>query len=131
MYWMLIPLLLAPPQPSRNALQDLATALAAGDLAKSQSVLEQVTRREPGNARAWMLLAQTYAKQKKAAAAGLAAERAGRLGQNDAEVQQGLAYLFIELQPDLKKASGFASRYAELRPMDLEAWMRVSSLYLE
>jgi tetratricopeptide (TPR) repeat protein len=131
MYWMLIPLLLAPPQPSRNAHQDLAAALAAGDLAKSQSVLEQLTRREPGNARAWMLLAQAYAKQKKAAAAGTAVEEAGRLGRNDAEVQQGLAYLFIELQPDLKKASVFAARYAELRPAEWEAWQRLASLYLE
>jgi len=131
MYWTLIPLLLAVPPQSRNAHQDLAAALATGDLAKSQSALEQVARREPNNARVWMTLAQTYAKQKRVQAAGTAAEKAGRLGRNDPEVQQGLAYLFIELQPDLKKATGFAARYAELRPSEREAWQRVASLYLE
>ena len=131
MYWTLIPLLLAVPPQSRNAHQDLAAALATGDLAKSQSALEQVARREPNNARVWMTLAQTYAKQNRVQAAGTAAEKAGRLGRNDPEVQQGLAYLFIELQPDLKKATGFAARYAELRPGEREAWQRVASLYLE
>ena len=131
MYWMLVPLLLAPPAQARNAHQDLAAALASGDLAKSQSALEQVARREPNNARVWMTLAQTYARQKKPQAAGTAAEKAGRLGLNDPEVQQGLAYLFIELQPDLKRATGYAARYAELRPTEREAWQRVASLYLE
>jgi tetratricopeptide (TPR) repeat protein len=131
MFWLLVPLLLAPPAPPRNAYQDLASTLSTGDLAKSQSALEQTTRREPNNARAWMLLAQIYAKEKKAQAAGTAAEKADRLGRNDAEVQQGLAYLFIELQQDLKKATGFAARYAELRPTDTDAWQRVASLCLE
>jgi tetratricopeptide (TPR) repeat protein len=131
MFWLLVPLLFAPPAPSRSVYQDLASTLATGDLAKSQSALEQVTRREPNNARAWMLLAQTYAKQKKTQAAGTAAEKAASLGRNDAEVQQGLAYLFIELQPDLKKATGFAARYAEMRPTEREAWQRAASLYLE
>lgn len=131
MYWLLVPLLLAPPPQSRNMHQDLAAALATGDLSKSQSALEQATRSEPNNAWVWMTLAQTYAKQKKAEAAGKAAEKAGKLGRNDAEVQQGLAYLFIDLLPDLKKATGFAARYAELRPAEWEAWQRVASLYLE
>ena len=131
MYWMLLPILLAQPAPSRNAYQDLAATLATGDLGKSQAGLERMTQREPKNARAWMLLAQTYARQKKPEAALRAANKAGELGRSDAEVQQGLAYLFIELQPDLTRASGFAARYAELRPADRDAWKRAASLYLE
>jgi cytochrome c-type biogenesis protein CcmH/NrfG len=65
MFWLLVPLLLASPAPPRNAHQDLASTLASGDLVKSQSALEQATRREPNNARAWMLLAQIYAREKK------------------------------------------------------------------
>lgn len=131
MFWLLVHLLLAPPAPSRSAAQELAATLATGDLAKSQAGLEQMTRREPKNARAWMLLAQTYAREKKTTAALSAAKQAAELGRNDEEVQQGLAYLFVDLRPDLVKASGFAARYAELRPSDGDGWRRAASLYLE
>ncbi len=116
MHWLLIPLLLAQAPPPRSADRELAAILASGDLAKSQSSLELMTRKEPGNARAWMLLAQTYAKEKKPNAALLAANKAGELGRNDAEVQQGLAYLFIELQPDLTEGHGFCSALFRTAP---------------
>ena len=131
MYRLLVPLLLAQAPPPRSVDRELAATLASGDRAASQSSLERITRREPSNARAWMLLAQTYAKEKKTDAALSAANKADELARNDAEVQQGLAYLFIELQPDLMKATGFAARYAELRPADKDGWQRVASLYLE
>ena len=124
-------MLLAPEPPSRTAEQELAAALASGDLAKSESRLERMTRSQPNNARAWMLLAQTYAKEKKAGAALSAAVKASQFGGRDADVQQGLAYLFIDLQPDLMKATAYAARYSELRSTDRDGWQRLASLYLE
>lgn len=131
MFWILFTILAAPPAPTRSAYQEIAATLASADLAKAQASLEQMTQREPKNARAWMLLAQTYAKEKKSLAAVTAAKKAGEWGVSEAEVQQGLAYLFIELQPDLPRATVYAARYAELRPTEREAWQRVASLYLE
>lgn len=131
MFWILFTILAAPPAAPRSPYQELAATLASGDLAKSQVSLERITQREPKNAQAWMLLAQTYAKEKKSGAALMAAKKAGGFGASDAEVQQGLAYLFIELQPDLPRATAFAARYAVLRPTEREAWQRVASLYLE
>jgi tetratricopeptide (TPR) repeat protein len=131
MWWLVSALLLAPQSAPPNPYRDAGAALASGDLAAAQASLEALTVKDPGNARAWMLLAQTYARRKNAAAALAAAAKSETLGTRDPGVFHGLAFLFTDLQPDLKRAVDLEARYAELQPSDKQAWKRVAGMYLD
>jgi tetratricopeptide (TPR) repeat protein len=131
MWWLVSALLLAPQSAPPNPYRDAGAALASGDLAAAQASLEALTVKDPGNARAWMLLAQTYARRNNAAAALAAASRSETLGARDPDVFHGLAFLFTNLQPDLKRAADLEARYAELKPSDKAAWRRVAVMYLD
>jgi tetratricopeptide (TPR) repeat protein len=131
MIWLLLPTLLLPPPQPPNLPREVVAALEEGELAKTQARLEQATRREPNNARAWVQLAQVYSQRKKMEQALAAAGKAELLGADDPGVLHALASLFIELQPDLKKAAALEARYAEKAPQDQTAWRRAAALYLE
>jgi tetratricopeptide (TPR) repeat protein len=131
MWWLATALLFAPQQAAPNPYREAGAALASGDLAAAQASLEALTVKDPGNARAWMLLAQTYARRKNNSAALAAASKSETLGVRDPEVLHGLAFLFTELQPDLKRAAGFEARYADLQPSDKAARTRAAALYLQ
>jgi tetratricopeptide (TPR) repeat protein len=131
MWWLVTALLLAPQSAPPNPYKDAGAALASGDLAAAQASLEALTVKDPGNARAWMLLAQIYARRKNAAAAVDAAANSEALGTRDPNVFHGLAFLFTNLQPDPKRAADLEARYAELQPSDKGAWKRVATMYLD
>ena len=131
MWWLVSALLLAPQVSAPNPYREAGAALASGDLAAAQARLEELTVKDPVNGRAWMLLAQTYAKRKNSAAALAAASQSEKLGSRDPEVLHGLAFLFTDLQPDLKRAADLEARYAELQPSDKTAWRRAAALYLQ
>ena len=131
MNWLWLPILLLPPLQPPDPQRAAAAALGGSELAKTQARLEQLTRREPGNARAWVQLAQVYGKRKKGEQALAAAGKAETLGADDPGVLHELANLYIELQPDLKKAAALEARYAEKTPEDRTAWRRVAALYLD
>ena len=114
----------------QNPLQEGTAALDSGDLAKAQVKFEEATRLAPDHAGAWLLLAETYAKQKNSAAALEAAGKAEKLGGADVAILLGLAHFYTDLQPDAAKAASLGARYAELRPQDTTAWRRVAALYL-
>jgi len=130
MWWLVTALLLAPQSAAPNPYREAGAALASGDLAAAQAKLEALTANNPGNARAWMLLAQTYARRKNFTAALAAASQSEKLGARDPDVLHGLAFLFTGLQPDLKRAADLEARYAELQPADKTAWRRVAAMYL-
>jgi tetratricopeptide (TPR) repeat protein len=130
MLWLVSALLLAPQSAAPNAYREAGAALAAGDLAAAQASLESLTAADPANARAWMLLAQTYARRKNTAAALTAASRSESHGARDPDVLHGLVFLFTDLQPDLNRAAELAARYAELQPADKTAWRRAAAIYL-
>ena len=131
MLWLVTALLLAPQSAAPNPYREAGAALASGDLAEAEASLEALTAKDPGNARAWMLLAQTYARRKNGTAALAAASQSEKLGARDPDVLHGLAFLFTGLQPDLKRAADLEARYAELQPADKTAWRRVAAMYLE
>lgn len=131
MSWLWFPILLLPPLQPPNPQRAMVAALEGRELAKTQAHLEQLTRREPTNARTWVQLAQVYSQRKKAEQALAAAAKAEALGGDDPGVLHELANLFIELQPDLKKAAALEERYAEKTPEDRTAWRRVAALYLD
>jgi tetratricopeptide (TPR) repeat protein len=131
MWWLVTALLLAPQSAVPNPYREAGAALVSGDLAAAQASLEALTAKDPGNARAWMLLAQTYARRKNGAAALAAASKSEKLGARDPDVLHGLAFLFTDLQPDLKRAADLEARYAELQPADKTAWRRVAAMCLE
>jgi|SRR5208283_3539628 len=106
MTWLLWPILLLAPLQPPGAQRQVMDTLEGNELAKTQARLEQAARREPNNARAWLELARVYAQRKKAEQALAAADKAEALAGDDARVLDELARLFIELQPDLKKAAG-------------------------
>src|SRR5580700_11288473 len=105
MWWLVSAVVLAAQSTPSNLYREAGAAIASGDLAAAQASLEALTVEDPGNARAWMLLAQTYARRKNAAAALAAASKSETLGAHDPDVIHGLAFLFTNLQPDLKRAA--------------------------
>jgi tetratricopeptide (TPR) repeat protein len=105
-------------------------ALDKNNLAKAQTSFEQATRLAPKQAGAWLLLAQTYAKQKDQKAALAAAQKAESLGADDPQILQGLANFYATLVPDLPKAAHFGGRYAERSPQDVTAWNRLTAFCL-
>jgi tetratricopeptide (TPR) repeat protein len=109
----------------------LAAQPSTGDENTSRTRLEEATRREPRNARAWLMLAQSYARQKHTVLALAAARKAETLGSEDAAVLHGLAFLFTDLLPDPKRAAPLEERYAVLTPADRDAWRRVAAMYLD
>jgi tetratricopeptide (TPR) repeat protein len=131
MWWLVSALVLATQSTPSNPYRDAGAAIASGDLAAAQTSLEALTVRDPANARAWMLLAQTYARRNNAKAALAAASKSETLGVRDPDVLHGLAFLFTDLQPDLKRAADLEGRYAELQPSDKSAWKRVAVMYLD
>jgi tetratricopeptide (TPR) repeat protein len=131
MWWLVSALVLAAQSTPSNLYREAGAAIASGDLAAAQASLEALTVEDPGNARAWMLLAQTYARRKNAAAALAAASKSETLGAHDPDVIHGLAFLFTNLQPDLKRAADLEGRYAGLQPADKNAWNRVAGMYLD
>ena len=130
MTWLLLPILLMPPLEPPHLLRAVAAA-ESNDLARAQARLEQLTKREPHNEQAWMQLAQVYAQRKKNEQALAAAAKAESLGADDPALLQSLVSLYIELQPDLKKAAELEARYAERSPADRTAWRRAAALYLD
>jgi tetratricopeptide (TPR) repeat protein len=131
MIWFLWPILLLPSLQAPNAQREAVTTLEGSEMARTQVRLEQLTRREPANAQAWVQLAQVYAQRKRAEQALAAASKAEALAGDDPGVLHELATLFIELQPDLKKAAALEARYAEKTTGDPAAWRRAAALYLE
>ena len=65
MSWLWFPILLLPPLQPPNPQRAMVAALEGRELAKTQAHLEQLTRREPTNARTWVQLAQVYSQRKK------------------------------------------------------------------
>ncbi len=131
MWWLVSALLLAPQAAPSNPYKEAGAALASGDLAAAQTSLEALTAKYPGNARAWMLLAQTYSRRKNDTAALAAAAKSEMLGARDPEVLHGLALFFADPERDLKHAAELESRYAELQPSDKSAWSRAAKMYLQ
>jgi tetratricopeptide (TPR) repeat protein len=107
------------------------SAASGAELVSAQTNLEQLTQKDPRNARAWMTLAQTYAREKKTQAARSAAVQAEAAGADDPVVLHGLAFLFTDLIPDPKRAAPLEEKYAEKTPGDKSAWRRVAALYLD
>jgi tetratricopeptide (TPR) repeat protein len=129
----LLLLLLAPPSPDlfQQRVQAGIDALRRGDLAAAQQDLEQASRQAPKQAEVWLLLAQTYAGQKKGPQALDAARKAESLAGDSVRVLQGLATFYGSTMQDLEKAAALGKRYAELNADDTTAWRRVAALYLE
>ena len=131
MTWPLVPILLLLPSQLPNLRPALLAAAERSDLAKTQARLEKEARQDPNNAHTWVQLAQVYAQRKKPEQALAAAGKAEALGADDPGVLRDLVSLFIELQPDLKKAAALQARYAGKVPGDRTAWRRAAALYLE
>ena len=105
-------------------------SLDANDLASAKSIFEHVTKTTPTSASAWLLLAQTCAKQGDLKAAQDSATQAERYGAKDSAILQGLANFYGSALSDLPRAAALGARYAQLAPRDTTAWQRVAALYL-
>ena len=105
-------------------------ALQRNDLKTASTSLSAAAKLEPGNARVWIALAQTYRKLNEHAKADAAAANAVRLGPKDALVQKSLAIYYSESQQILPAAEA-QSRYSRLNPQDAAGRERAESLYFE
>lgn len=113
-----------------SRIQEGLAALDSGNLTGARLSFEQATRLDPKHAGAWLLLAQTFAKQSAPDLAIAAARKAEMFGGGDPAILQGLANFYGSLVPDLPKAAEMGARYAETNPNDVTAWRRVAGLYL-
>jgi tetratricopeptide (TPR) repeat protein len=112
-------------QTFRNGL----VALERGDLAAARIDLEGARQSQPGNARVWAALAQTYRRLHESAAAEAAADRAEKLGGKDPAVLHSLSLYHSEAE-SFARAAALEARYAALAPQDRDAISRVMGLYL-
>ena len=111
-------------------VQDGMAALDSNDLAKAEASLEKATQLAPKEPGPWLLLAQTYARQKKQTSAIAAAQKAEALGARDPKILQGLANFYVSHVPDYPKAAALGAKYAELSPQDVTAWRRLAAFCL-
>jgi tetratricopeptide (TPR) repeat protein len=123
-------LLVASGAAAQDRLQAGMSALTQGNLAEAQANLEAAAKQNPNDPRAWVLLAQTYARQKNQASALEAARKAETLGAENPEILQALANVYSGLIPDAGKAASLGARYAERRPEDKTAWRRLAQFCL-
>jgi tetratricopeptide (TPR) repeat protein len=100
-------------------------ALNNNDLAVAESKLESASKLQPGNARVWLALAQTYRKLHKLSAAQTAAKKAEALA-TEPPILEGLALYYSEAA-NYGKAAELEARYAETVP---DALPRSADLYL-
>jgi tetratricopeptide (TPR) repeat protein len=105
-------------------------ALQKNDLAAAQANFEEAARLAPNDARAWLLLAQTYAQRGNRDAAAPAARKAEALAPGDPQILQGLANLYAGPLGDPAKAASLGERYAERNPQDKTAWRRLAAYCL-
>ena len=127
---MLVLLLLLIFEDPRKLIERGVASLDSNDLAGAQASFESATKQAPTNAAAWMLLAQTRAKQGDLKLAQDAAAQAERFGAKDPAILQGLSNFYGSAMRDLPRAAALGARYAQLAPADETAWQRVAALYL-
>lgn len=124
-------LLAAAATPQFQArIQEGMAALEQNNLVKARTSFEQATRLAPGDPAAWLMLAQTCARQKNEKDALAAARKSETLGGSNPKILQGLANFYATLVPDLPKAAALGQRYAELSPRDATAWRRLAQFCL-
>jgi len=104
-------------------------ALQRNDLVAAKSGLETASKMNPGNARVWIALAQTYRKVGDPRAAAMAVNKAEALGGKDPVVQSSLAIYWDEAGEPVKAADALA-RYSELVP-GREAREKAEAKYFE
>jgi tetratricopeptide (TPR) repeat protein len=100
-------------------------ALNNNDLAVAESKLESASKLQPGDARVWLALAQTYWKLHKLPASETAAKKAEALAA-EPSILEGLALYYSEAA-NYGKAAELEARYAETAP---DALPRAADLYL-
>ena len=116
---MLFYLLLLAFEDPRALIERGVLALDANDLVKARAQFETAAKQAPTYAVAWMLLAQTRAKQGELKGAGEAAALAEKYGGKDPAILLGLANFHGSTMGDLSRAAAFGERYAVLVPGDL------------
>ena len=129
MIWLFF-LLLSDPVLFQARMSEGIAALDRGDLQGAQASFEAATKLadDPG---AWMMLAQTLARENESRRAREAADKAEALGATDPRILQALANFYTTLVPDLRKAASVGAQYAAKAPADVTAWRKVAAIYLE
>ena len=106
-------------------------ALDKNNLAQARASFEDATRIAPAQPGGWLLLAETYARDKDRQKALAAAQKAEQLGADDPRILQGLANFYATQVQDFPKAASLGARYAEKNPSDATAWQRLASFCLQ
>lgn len=127
---MLFYLLLLAFEDPRALIERGVLALEANDLVMARAQFETAAKQAPTSAAAWMLLAQTRAKQGELKGAGEAAVLAEKYGAKNPAILLGLANFYGSTMRDLPRAASLGERYALAAPTDTGAWLRVAGLYL-
>ncbi len=127
---MLILLLLFLAGDATQLLQRGLLALQHGDLTQARAAFEEVTKEEPGNAYAWVSLAETYTRLKQPTAAAAAAAQAEKFGGDNPAINHGLAMYFAKAG-QFQHAAELEQKFADSRRADPAAEERTAGLFLD
>src|SRR4051794_4496598 len=116
---------------AESPLQKGIAALDRKDFSAAVRSLSEASKSAPTDPQIWLLLAQARFAAGDAQGGLSAATSAERYGGKQPEILHGLAYVFAELAHDPGRAAPLEAKFAQLRPLDRDAWKRVASLYLQ
>lgn len=108
----------APPAPAAPSLRDAQARLQSGDPAGAATLLDTITAREPGNARAWRMLGVARQQLKSYDAAIAAYSTAFRLEPENPLAIYNLGTVYA-LRNDPDRAFEWLGKAAALRVLDM------------
>lgn len=105
-------------------------SLQSRDIPKAQEFLERAIDQTPGDARAWIGLAQVYRMLNLHARASRHASEAARLGADDPLIQHALSMFYAD-HGDPAEAARWEEKFAQGERGDHDAYLRAVTLYLQ
>ena len=116
--------------PTEALVRQGLIALQSRDIPKAQKYLDQAIEQSPGEARAWIGLAQIYRMLNLHAQASRHASEAARLGEDDPLIQHALAMFYTDYG-DLAEAARWEEQFARGERGGHDAYLRTVTLYLQ
>ena len=116
--------------PASALVRQGLMALQARDVPRAQELLERAVDASPGDARAWIGLAQVYGTLNLRMQASRHASEAARLGGDEPLIQHALAMFYTDFG-NLAEAARWEEKFASGEMGDDDAYLRTVSLYLE
>ncbi len=116
--------------PTEALVRQGLISLQSRDIPKAQEFLERAIEQNPGEARAWIGLAQVYRVLNLHSRASRHASEAARLGADDPLIQHALSMFYADYG-DVAEAARWEEKFAQGERGNLDAYLRAVTLYLQ